>query len=109
MNAHIAASRYEELWGYLMGLGVIAAEHLLPEEKAQQQETLQQLDFFTDFEAQERQRQEEEKRSAQEKKLQQAMLHIKTRYGKNAILKGTNFEEGATAIERNGSVGGHRA
>ena len=44
-----------------------------------------------------------------EKSIQQAMLGIKKRYGKNAILKGLNFEEGATSIERNGQVGGHKA
>jgi hypothetical protein len=44
-----------------------------------------------------------------EKRLQQAILEIKCRYGKNAILKGTNFEEGATAISRNNQIGGHKA
>ena len=44
-----------------------------------------------------------------EKKMQQAVLSIKKRYGKNAVLRGMNLEDGATAIERNGQVGGHRA
>ena len=41
--------------------------------------------------------------------MQQAMLTIKKKFGKNAILKGMNFEEGATAIERNKQIGGHKA
>ena len=44
-----------------------------------------------------------------EKKLQQTLLGIKNRYGKNAILKGTNFVEGATMRERNEEIGGHKA
>ena len=44
-----------------------------------------------------------------EKELQQTILTIKHRYGKNAILKGLNLLEGATAIERNGQIGGHKA
>ncbi|MCD7736875.1 MAG: DNA methylase, partial [Lachnospiraceae bacterium] len=59
---------------------------------------ISQLDLFTDAEKQEK-----------EKKLQEAMLHIRKRYGKNAILKGTSFREGATMRERNGQIGGHKA
>lgn len=44
-----------------------------------------------------------------EHQLQEAILSIKDRYGKNAILKGMNFREGATTIERNEQVGGHKA
>ena len=44
-----------------------------------------------------------------EKRMQHAILDIKKRYGKNALLRGMNFEEGATAIERNGQIGGHKA
>ena len=44
-----------------------------------------------------------------EKRLQKAMLDIKKRYGKNAILKGSNLQEGATAQHRNSQIGGHRA
>ena len=45
----------------------------------------------------------------EEKSLQKAVLNIKDRYGKNAVLKGMNFVEGATMIERNGQIGGHRS
>ena len=54
-------------------------------------------------------REAEEEKREKEKNIQKAMVLIKSRYGKNAILKGMNFEEGGTAIERNGQVGGHRA
>ena len=57
-----------------------------------------QTDIFTNAEDNER-----------EKHLQQAMLHIKKRYGKNAVLKGTSYEDGATMRIRNGQIGGHRA
>ena len=46
---------------------------------------------------------------AKEKKLQSAMIDIKKKFGKNAILKGMNFEDGATAKDRNGQIGGHKA
>ena len=59
---------------------------------------IQQLDMFTDF-----------GQAAREKSLQLAELSIKAKYGKNAILKGINFVEGATARERNEQVGGHKA
>ena len=49
------------------------------------------------------------KEEQREKAIQQAMLGIKKKFGKNAILKGVNFTEGATTIERNGQVGGHKA
>ena len=52
---------------------------------------------------------QEVKNLEKEKRLQQAMLDIKKKYGKNAILKGMNLEEGATAIERNRQIGGHKA
>ena len=45
----------------------------------------------------------------EEKNLQKAMLAIKNKYGKNAILKAMNLEEGATAKERNSQIGGHKA
>lgn len=85
----------------------LAAMHLIHEgELARQAE---QLDLFTDYQALDRSREAEEHQLAQEKSLQRAMLQIKSRFGKNAILKGMNLEEGGTTIERNRSVGGHRA
>ena len=68
-----------------------------------------QLDLFTDYEELARKRQEEEQTMAKERRIQEALLSIKSRYGKNSILRGLNFEEGATAIERNKQIGGHKA
>ena len=68
-----------------------------------------QLDLFTDYEQEERERKARERALKRERKLQQTMLDIKKRFGKNAILKGLNFDEGATAIERNRQIGGHSA
>ena len=67
------------------------------------------LDLFTDYDALERMRQEEDRLLQKEKALQLATLKIKEKYGKNAILKGTNFLEGATTRERNQWIGGHKA
>ena len=68
-----------------------------------------QLDLFTDYEALEEKQRQEEQQLKKERKIQETMLDIKRRFGKNAILRGTNFEEGATAKERNQQIGGHKA
>ena len=68
-----------------------------------------QYSLFDDVEALERKRQQEQSAMQRERRLQEAVLRIKGKYGKNAILKGMNFEDGATARERNAQVGGHRA
>lgn len=76
---------------------------------ATQEKTPQQLDLFTDYEALAQQRQEEQARLDKERRMQEVQLKIKKRFGKNAILRGLNFEEGATAKERNKQIGGHKA
>lgn len=85
----------------------VVANHVIPERFVE--EEMVQYSLFDDVEELERQREQERKTLQRERKLQDAMLCIKDKYGKNAILKGMNFEEGATARERNGQVGGHRA
>lgn len=57
----------------------------------------------------EQKKKEEEDELAREKKLQKTMLEIKKKHGKNAILKGMNLEEGATTLDRNKQIGGHKA
>ncbi len=69
----------------------------------------EQLDIFTDYAAKEKIRKSEAEELAKERKKQETMLTIKRKYGKNAILKGMNLEEGATARERNDQIGGHKA
>lgn len=87
----------------------VAANHLVDEAEATEPEQFVQLDLFTDYAALEEQRREEEEKLAKERKLQEAMLSIKKKFGKNAILKGMNLQEGATAMERNQQIGGHKA
>ena len=65
----------------------------------------EQMNFFDDYSTIEQQRNKEQC----EKKLQKAVLNIKSRYGKNAILKGMNFIDGGTTIERNKQIGGHKS
>lgn len=68
-----------------------------------------QLDLFSKLESQEEENKDKEEKKEKEKKVQETLLNIKTKYGANAILKGLNFSEGATAIERNKQIGGHKA
>ena len=69
----------------------------------------EQLNLFTDYIAEEKKKEEERLALEKEKRMQQAVLSIKKKYGKNAILKGMNLQEGATAMERNNQIGGHKA
>lgn len=64
--------------------------------------------MFTDYDTLAKQREQETVELEREKNMQKAMLKIKKKYGKNAILKDMNFQEDATTIERNGQVGGHK-
>ncbi len=88
----------------------ITANHVVDEASAsQQEEAYEQLDLFTDYEALEAKKKEEKEKLARERRLQEAELAIRKRFGKNAILKGMNFREGATARSRNEQIGGHKA
>ena len=69
----------------------------------------EQLSLFTDHEQEEKEKAQREEQRAKERRIQEAMLEIRERYGGNAILKGTDLQEGATARERNQQIGGHRA
>ena len=71
--------------------------------------SFEQLDLFTDYVALENERKQEQEEREKEKRIQQAVLDIKKKFGKNAVLKGMNFEEGATTRERNEQIGGHKA
>lgn len=72
-------------------------------------DSLEQLDLFTDYAAQKAQQEQEQHELEREQKMQETMLAIKKKFGKNAILKGMNLEDGATAKERNQQIGGHKA
>ena len=86
----------------------VTAARVVREDQAEQKESYQQLDLFTDYKALEIQQQKEKEQLAKEKNMQKAMLDIKKKFGKNAILKGMNLEEGAMTRERNRQIGGHR-
>ena len=87
----------------------ITTNNVIEESKASEHNMPIQLDLFTDYEELERKNNEEKAALEKERKMQEAVLNIKKRFGKNAILKGLNFEEGATAKERNQQIGGHKA
>jgi DNA polymerase V len=87
----------------------IAANHVVDEATVQKIDSFEQLDLFTDYLAVKAKKENEEAGLSREKKVQKAMLEIKKKYGKNAILKGINLEEGATTLDRNKQIGGHKA
>lgn len=88
----------------------ITANHVVSEaEAAKENGSGEQLELFTDPAALEKEREHEQAELEQEKKMQHALLDIKKKFGKNAILKAMNLEEGATAKDRNEQIGGHRA
>ncbi len=87
----------------------VTANHVVDEATVQKTDNFEQLDLFTDYVAVQAEKEEEQAELAREKKVQKAMLEIKKKYGKNAILKGMNLEEGATTVDRNRQIGGHKA
>ncbi len=87
----------------------ITANKVLSETDAKRSVKGEQLNLFTDYGKSEEDRNRKEKEISKEKNVQKAVLGIKKKYGKNAILKGMNFEEGATAKSRNSQIGGHKA
>ena len=86
----------------------LCVNHVVPESLAVAQPGLpRQLDLFTDYEALEKLKREEQARKDKERRMQETQLKIKLRFGRNAILRGLDFEEGATAKVRNAQIGGH--
>ena len=87
----------------------ISANHVIPEDEISRQTCSEQLNLFTDYTQQQRQQAAEEAALQRERKMQLAVLGIKRKFGKNAVLKGANLQDGATAQERNAQIGGHKA
>ena len=89
----------------------VTANRLVDEREAgkTEAESFEQLTLFTDYEAKQKEKEAEEQKLSKERKLQEAMLSVKKRYGKNAMLKGMNLQEGAMTRERNNQIGGHKA
>ena len=82
----------------------ITANHLLTEEEAKSNAGAEQLTLFDAVEDIEKKDADEEK----EKRMQKAILDIKNRFGPNAVMKGTSYQDAATGLERNMSIGGHK-
>lgn len=87
----------------------MTTNHVVSEEEIREEESYEQLDLFTDYQEKDQEREHEKEELEKERKVQEALLSIKKKYGKNAVLKGMSFLDGATARERNGQIGGHRA
>ena len=80
----------------------ITANHVIKKADAAEEASYEQMSLF-DME------EEDKEQMEKEEKVQHAILEIKKKYGKNALLKGMNFKEGAMTIKRNGQIGGHKA
>ena len=95
--------------GLLVRRMYVVASRVLPEAEIPTGPEFQQLDLFTDYAAQAQAHRQRKAAMEKEKNMQLALLSIREKYGKNAILKGMNLEDGATAKDRNGQIGGHKA
>ena len=87
----------------------ITANNVISENDAKKIVMTEQLDLFSDISKTISAEEAEEEMLEKEKILQKTILGIKKKYGKNAVLKGMNFKDGATMIDRNGQIGGHKA
>jgi len=87
----------------------IVANHVLPEKSVNNEPQYEQINFFTNYEENDKKFEEEKNALNKERKMQEAIISIKNRFGKNSILKGMDYESDATARERNSQVGGHKA
>ena len=87
----------------------LVANHVVYEAELPKENTVEQLELFTDYAAREEREKQEAAEQQRERRRQEALLSIKKKFGKNAIMKGMNLEEGATAKERNATIGGHKA
>ncbi len=87
----------------------VNVDHVVEERAASRREVFEQLSLFTDYGERDRLKEAQAAELRRERKIQETMLEIKKRYGKNAILRGMNLEDGAMTVERNRQIGGHRA
>lgn len=89
----------------------ISAEHVISRSEARNREPggFEQMDLFTDYEKIRREREQKKAGEEREFRMQEAVLEIKKKFGKNAVLRGMNLQKGATAKDRNSQIGGHRA
>ena len=86
----------------------VVANHVIAEKDVPVPEAVQ-LSLFSDYGEEKKKKELRENNLQKEKDMQKAVIKIRNKFGKNAILKGMNFKEGATTRERNGQIGGHKA
>ena len=86
----------------------VVANHVRDERNIPEKKSYEQLDLLTDYEIYDAEREKEKEKLSKERRLQEAMIGLKKKFGKNAVLKGNNLQEGATARERNCQIGGHQ-
>ena len=87
----------------------ITANNVISENENKEEVNFEQLNFFTNYKEEDKKRAENKRHEQAEKQIQKAMIDIKRKYGKNAIIKGMNLQEAGTTIDRNNQVGGHKA
>ena len=87
----------------------VVASRVITEGEAKEKEVFEQMDLFTDYEALKKEKEQEQTELQKEKRIQHAILDLQKKFGKNAVLKGMNLEEGAMTRERNKQIGGHKA
>ena len=87
----------------------LVANHVIYESDIPKNAVYEQIDLFTDYAEKKIEEEKKKEEQEKEKRLQQALLDIKHKFGKNAILKGISLQDGATAKERNAQIGGHKA
>lgn len=87
----------------------ISANALINKTKYNKKMKYQQLTLFDNLENINKEENKKRQKSEKEQRLQKAIINIKGKYGKNAIVKGMNLEDGATTIERNNQIGGHKS
>lgn len=114
-SAHIITSATISLYRRIVNPNLLVrrltltVNHVINETAIRKESTPIQLDFFTDYKALEQDRMKEQTELDKERRLMKTTLELKKRFGKNSLLKGSNFEEGATQRERNSQIGGHKA
>ena len=112
-SGSVISEKVAELYGRIVNPVLLvrrlnlSVNHLIHEEQYKKQPKFVQLNLFTDFEESERQRKADLEKAEKERRRQEAILSIKKKFGKNAILKGINYADGATQKERNKQIGGH--
>ena len=114
-SASVMVKKTEELFEKIINDNLlvrrinISANHVILEKDIKEKNIYEQLDLFTDYETVDRERKKEKESLIKERKLQEATIELRGKFGKNVLVKGSSLQEGATAIERNNRIGGHKA